>query len=92
MDWKIAAATFVLMFLAELGDKTQLLVFARTTETGAPVSVFVGATLALALSTALGVLLGGAVSRLPDWTVRLAAGLVFTGFGLWTLWGLRRCF
>jgi putative Ca2+/H+ antiporter (TMEM165/GDT1 family) len=91
MDWKIAAATFTLMFLAELGDKTQLLGVARTAETGAPVSVFVGATLALALSTALGVLLGGTVSRLPDWVVRLAAGLVFTGFGMWTLWGLRRC-
>ena len=90
MEWKVVAGTFVLMFIAELGDKTQLLIFARSAETGAPVSVFTGAAAALLLSTALAVLVGGAVGRLPDWLVKSVAGLLFIAIGVWTLYGLRR--
>ena len=90
MDWKIVAATFLLVFMAELGDKTQLVVFARSAETGAPLSVFLGAAAALMSSTALGVLMGGAVGRLPDWLVKTPAGLLFIAIGVWTLLGLRK--
>jgi putative Ca2+/H+ antiporter (TMEM165/GDT1 family) len=87
MDWKIAAATFGLMFFAELGDKTQLLVLNRSASTRSPVSVFVGAAAALVVVTAIGVLAGGLVSKLPERYVRVVAGLLFIGFGLWTLFG-----
>ena len=90
MDWKVAAMTFALMFVAELGDKTQLLVFARSAETGAPVSVFAGAVAALIVSTGIGVLVGGAVGRLPDWLVKGISGFVFIGMGVWILAGLRK--
>ena len=88
MEWKIIGTTFLLMFIAELGDKTQLLVFARSSETRAPVSVFIGAGAALLLSTAIGVLIGGAVGKLPDWVVKGVAGSVFIAMGVWTIWGI----
>ena len=90
MDWRVFAATFGLMFIAELGDKTQLLVFARSAETGKPVAVFLGAAAALLLSTALGVAVGGAVQKLPDWIVKAVAGSVFILIGAWTLYGIRK--
>ena len=82
MDWKVIFATFALVFVAELGDKTQLMVFARSAETGAPLPVFVGAAATPVASTLLGVLVGGAAARLPDWLVKGAAGLMFIGFGI----------
>jgi putative Ca2+/H+ antiporter (TMEM165/GDT1 family) len=89
MDWKIAMVTFALVFVAELGDKTQLMVFARSAETRAPVAVFVGAAAALVASTLLGVLVGSAVGKLPEWMVKGTAGIMFIGFGIWTLYGLK---
>ncbi len=90
MKFNIVWATFLLVFVAELGDKTQLLVFARSAETGAPLSVLVGAASALVLSTALGVLAGGAMGRLPDWLVKSTAGILFIAIGAWMLLGLRK--
>ena len=90
MDWKIVGVTFALVFIAELGDKTQLTVFGRAAETGAPLSVFVGAAAALVLSTFLAVMVGGAVGKLPVWLVKSAAGLMFITLGIWTLAGLRK--
>jgi len=90
MDWKVVGVTFALVFIAELGDKTQLMVFGRSAETGAPWSVFLGAVAALVLSTCLGVLVGGAVGKLPPRLVRGAAGLMFVALGVWTLVGLRK--
>ena len=87
MDWKIAAMTFALVFVAELGDKTQLMVFARSAETGRPLAVFVGAASALVLSSALGVLVGGAVAKLPAWLVKGGAGVMFVALGVWALVG-----
>ena len=60
MDWKIFLTTFGTILLAELGDKTQLATIVLTSETGRPVAVFGGAALALALVTAIGVVLGKA--------------------------------
>ena len=89
MDWRIAGGTFVLMFIAELGDKTQLMVFARTTGTGKALSVFIGASIALILSTGLAVLVGDRLGYLPDKLVKGVAGAVFILIGLWTLYGIR---
>ena len=87
MDWRIVGSTFLLIFIAELGDKTQLAVFARTTETQKPLSVFIGGAAALVASTLLGVLIGGALTKLPDKVnigIKVVAGLLFLGFGIWT--------
>ena len=89
MDIRLAASTFLVVFLAELGDKTQLATFALASEKGAPLSVFVGAALALTSTSAIGVVAGTAVGHaIPALWVRRAAGLLFVVLGLFYL--LRR--
>lgn len=79
---------FTTVFLAELGDKTQLatLLFATERETS-PLQVFAAASGALVLSTALAVVLGVAAERyLAMLPLKLLAGAGFVAIGLWTLW------
>ncbi|MCX6091287.1 MAG: TMEM165/GDT1 family protein [Candidatus Bipolaricaulota bacterium] len=87
---KIALSTFALVFLAELGDKTQLAVFTLAAETTSPWGVLIGAGIALLLSTVLAVLLAVALHHLlPDaWTkwIRVGAGTLFILVGVWTIW------
>jgi len=83
VDWKIVASTFGLIFLAELGDKTQLAAMAAAAKTGAPLSVFVGATTALAAVTLIGVALGeGLACYLPPTLIQKLAGAMFVIIGL----------
>ncbi len=78
IDWRILASTFGLIFLAELGDKTQLAAIAMTAESKSPLAVFIGAVLALALVTLIGVAIGGTLTRLiPAQYVRKGAGALF---------------
>jgi len=85
-----ALTSFGLVFLAELGDKTQLAVLALATRTQSPWSVFLGAGLALLASTGLAVLLGGLLTRFlpPSATryVHMAAGGLMVVVGVWTIW------
>lgn len=75
MEWKIFWTAFATLFLAELGDKTQLAVITMTSKTNAAVSVFLGAALALVLVTLLGVLFGSVItSYVPaEWLQRIVA-------------------
>nr|MBP7476542.1 TMEM165/GDT1 family protein [Pyrinomonadaceae bacterium] len=75
MDWKIFGTAFITLFLAELGDKTQLAVITMTSSTESKVSVFLGAATALVAVTLLGVLLGGVLSQyIPtEWLQRIVA-------------------
>jgi putative Ca2+/H+ antiporter (TMEM165/GDT1 family) len=83
MEWKILLSTFGLLFLAELGDKTQLAVIAQTCKHGKPWMVFLGATLALAAVTALGVLCGRTLSAcIPPATLHKLAAVAFVVMGL----------
>jgi hypothetical protein len=67
MDWKIFLTTFGTIFLAELGDKTQLATIMMTSKTKLPWSVFTGASLALCLVTLVGVLFGeGLIAVIPQ--------------------------
>jgi putative Ca2+/H+ antiporter (TMEM165/GDT1 family) len=82
MNWKLLLTTFGAIFLAELGDKTQLatLSFAAGKDTFVP--VFAGSALALVSSSLLAVLLGNSLARvLPVRWVHFGAGLVFMAIG-----------
>jgi putative Ca2+/H+ antiporter (TMEM165/GDT1 family) len=86
MDWRVFLTTFAALFIAELGDKTQLAVITLTGKHQRPLPIFLGATLALACVTLLGVLGGQAVYRLlPAETLRrLSAGLfIVLGLLMW---------
>lgn len=83
MDWQVALTTFGLVFVAELGDKTQLAVLAQTCKYRRPWAVFLGASLALAVVTALGAVGGELVGRLvPASVLRIAAALAFIVMGM----------
>lgn len=88
MDWKIFASAFITLFLAELGDKTQLAVITMTAKTESKLSVFLGASLALIAVTAIGVLLGGVLSQyIPtEWLQRIVA-VAFIVIGVLMLFG-----
>lgn len=80
-------AIFMTVFLAELGDKTQLatLLFA-TDGKQPPILVFAAAAAALCLSTALAVALGTLGARhLQAVPLKLIAGVGFVAIGVWTL-------
>jgi putative Ca2+/H+ antiporter (TMEM165/GDT1 family) len=87
MDPKVFATVFATVFLAELGDKTQLATFLYAADTKNPkLSVFLGAALALVLTSAIGVLLGAVVSRyVSERVISYAAGVGFILVGIWTL-------
>ena len=75
MDWKIFGTAFLTLFLAELGDKTQLAVMTMSTSTESKLSVFLGAALALVVVTLIGVLVGGVINQyIPtEWLQRIVA-------------------
>lgn len=86
MDWQTLISTAALVFLAELGDKTQLAVITQTCKFGSPWAVFFGGSLALTSVTALGVLGGQALGALiPQSTIRMlaAAAFLLMGFLIW---------
>jgi putative Ca2+/H+ antiporter (TMEM165/GDT1 family) len=79
---RILLSTFALLFVAELGDKTQLAVISMTAKHKAPVWIFVGATLALAAVTGLGVLGGEMLTRvIPEAVLRKIAAILFVVMG-----------
>jgi putative Ca2+/H+ antiporter (TMEM165/GDT1 family) len=87
MDWKLVATTFGILFLAELGDKTQLAVFTLAAQHKAPGTVFLGASLALIVVTLLGAYLGGFISNyIPPKTLQIGAGALFMVLGASLLW------
>lgn len=88
MDWKIFASAFATLFLAELGDKTQLAVITMTASTESKLSVFLGAAAALVVVTLLGVLFGGVLSEwVPtEWLQRVVA-VAFIAIGVLMLFG-----
>ena len=89
MDWKIALSTFGVLFLAELGDKTQLAVISLVSRHRRPGPVFIGAVVALAGVTLLGVLAGEALLRfIPGELLRKGAAALFVliGFLMWFDW------
>jgi len=87
MEWKILITVFVTVFIAELGDKTQLatLLFAADKEVS-KWTVFIGASLALILTSAIGVAAGSLISQIiSEKHLHIIAGIGFIAIGVWTL-------
>lgn len=87
VNWQAFASVFVTIFLAEVGDKTQLatVLFAADGKASRWL-VFVAAASALVLAAGIGVLIGAQVERLVSpVTLKRVAGIGFIAIGLWTL-------
>ena len=75
--------TFVTVFLAEMGDKTQLTTITLSSTTNKPIAVFLGSSIALILATLLGALAGGSIANLiPEFMLKLLSGIVFLILGI----------
>lgn len=82
MDFKVVLSTFIAVFLAELGDKTQFLTFAASASAKSKLSVFIGSASALVLASAIGVLAGGVVGQVvSEKTLARIGGCIFLIIG-----------
>lgn len=87
--WRVFASTFFTIFLAELGDKTQVTTLLMSAESHAPWIVFLGAGAALVATSLLGVLLGQWLARrLSPRTLDTAAGALLLAITVWLLWDI----
>ncbi|EDY38892.1 transmembrane protein [Cyanobium sp. PCC 7001] len=83
MDLALLASTFATVFLAELGDKTQLAIVTISGTSSRPGAVFAGSSAALVLASLLGAAAGGSLSTvIPTNTLQLAASVGFLVLGL----------
>lgn len=89
MDWRVFGATFALLFVAELGDKTQLAVINMTAKHQKPWPVFIGAVLALAAVTLIGVLGGEAICHvIPGPILQKVSAALFVVLGILMWFGI----
>ena len=88
MDWRLLASTFGLVFLAELGDKTQLATLTLASSGKSRWAVFLGAASALVLTSAIAAIAGEAIARaIPAIWLRRVAGIAFLVLGGFYLLG-----
>lgn len=79
--------TFATVFVAEMGDKTQLATVLMSAQGKSPWRIFIGSASALVVASVISVVLGeGLSSVLPPAVLELAAGVGFVGIGVWVLW------
>jgi len=83
MDWKALATAFVTVFIAELGDKTQLATFSMAAGGTSRWTIFLGSAAALVATSAIAVVAGGLLGRVlnPVW-VKRGAGALFIVLGI----------
>lgn len=88
MDWKVFAATFAAVFLAELADKTQLVGIGMASKSGRPFSVLLGSVSAYIIITAISVVFGALAAKFikPE-IIKYIAASSFVLIGLLMLWG-----
>jgi len=87
LEYKVLFTVFWVVFLAELGDKTQLatMLFAADKEVS-KLTVFIGASLALIIASGIGVLAGSVISEyISEKHLQYIAGIGFITIGFWTL-------
>jgi putative Ca2+/H+ antiporter (TMEM165/GDT1 family) len=92
-DWKtslkVFTSTFLTIFLAELGDKTQLTTLLMSAESQSPWTVFIGAGLALVLTSLIGILVGCWLSkRVPPQTLEKASGIMLLFISIALVWDI----
>lgn len=79
--------SFAVIFVAELGDKSQLMAMAFATRYR-PIPILIGITIATAVVHAFSVFVGAFIgARLPTTAITLISGVLFLGFAAWTLRG-----
>lgn len=87
--WRVFGSTFVTIFLAELGDKTQVTTLLMSAQSQAPWVVFLGAGTALVTTSLIGVLLGQWLARrVSPATLDTAAGTMLLGITVCLLWDI----
>jgi putative Ca2+/H+ antiporter (TMEM165/GDT1 family) len=90
MDLRVFLTTFGAVFLAELGDKTQLATLAFAGTGNQRLSVFLGSASALVVTSAIAVLAGEALGRVVSpLMLKRIAGVMFFLIGVWVLWSAR---
>ena len=78
MDWQLIGISFITVFLAEIGDKSQLAAIALGGSSKYPRAVFLGSTVALVLASFLGVIAGGGMAQvLPEKVLKSLAAIGF---------------
>jgi len=83
MILSLLLSTFITVFIAELGDKTQLATLTISGNTNKPLAVFLGSSFALVFASLVGALTGGSISSfLPDVVLKSIASLTFLIIGL----------
>ena len=88
MDWRMTLTTFGIIFLAELGDKTQIAAMTMAAQKKRPWEVFLGAAMALVAVSAIGVAVGAALGHyLPLEWIKRVAGAAFIVIGVLILTG-----
>lgn len=86
---RVFFSTFITIFLAELGDKTQVTTLLMSAQSEAPWIVFLGAGSALIATSLIGVLLGQWLARrITPQALDTAAGAVLLGITVWLLWDI----
>jgi putative Ca2+/H+ antiporter (TMEM165/GDT1 family) len=81
--WTVTVA----FFMAEMGDKTQLATISLAVEYRAVWTVWMGTTLGMMVSNAIGIVVGNLMGkRLPERAIKWGASAIFVAFGLWGLW------
>jgi len=86
MNRSLFWTTFGTVFLAEIGDKTQLAAMTATVRSGQAWTVFLAASVALVCATAIGVVVCDVVFKyLPEAAIKWVAGTAFIAVGLWVL-------
>ncbi|WP_013323140.1 TMEM165/GDT1 family protein [Gloeothece verrucosa] len=87
MDWQLFGLSFITVFLAEIGDKSQLAAIALGGSAKSPRAVFVGSITALILASFLGVIAGGSMAQLlPTKVLKALAAIGFAVMALKILW------
>jgi putative Ca2+/H+ antiporter (TMEM165/GDT1 family) len=86
MDFRVFITTFGMIFLAELGDKTQLATFCFSADSDSRLAVFLGSAGALVLTSFIAVVFGAALCRLvPANYIKTGAGVLFVILGIWMI-------
>ena len=81
--------SFGIIFVAELGDKSQLAVIGLAADTGSWFPVFAGAALGLTAMTVVGAVAGSVLQKLvPPWVMRFGPGVIFMAAGGLSLAGV----